>query len=389
MPSFSYVAFDSENKKIKGKIEGAFQEEVMKKLIDNGYFVLSIKCDKKKHLLKFSLVKRLEFTQYMAQLLKAGLPVYESLISLKEKKVSYQCICDELILAISQGESLSLALSKQDLYFPKLYIAVIQAAEASGELEQGFYSLKILQEKQIKLFTALKNALTYPMILLGFALLVVLLLLFFIIPSLRDLFENRHIEGLTQFVLLLSDFCISHQTALIFSSSICLLAFVFCLKTKKIKDFIFLKLSKLPYISGLIFSFKLENFFSCLALLLSRSVNLKEALILAKNVLNHSELEKSVDHMISSLVLGKKLSSGIESPMPPVVKRLFGISEMTGNIFQSVDQLALLFREEAEKKLLKLTTYLQPILLGVIGLIIGFVVLSILIPLTDTQGFIE
>lgn len=389
MPIFSYVALDSTNKKIKGKIEAGFPEEVSKKLMENGFFLLSIKHEKTIHKVQFPLAKRLEFTSYMHQLLKAGLPVYESLISLREKKVSYQSIIDELIHRISMGESLSACLKIQSEYFPKLYQAVIAAAEASGELEEGFCSLKDLQKKQLTLFLTFKSALIYPLILLIFACLVVILLLFFIIPSLRDLFESKNIEGLTKYVLMLSDFCCSHTSWLALSVGCLFLGILYAFKNPKLKGKIFDFFAKIPFISSLILNFKLENFFSCLALLLSRSVNLKESLILSKNVLNQPRLETCVDKMIEALVLGKKLSEGIIEPMPPVVKRLIGISEMTGNLYHSVDQLANLFREEAEKKLQKLTTFLQPLLLALIGLIIGFVVLSILIPLTDTQSFIE
>lgn len=389
MPSFSYIALDSSNKKIKGKMDVSSHEEASKKLIENGFFILSIKLEKSNNKTPFPLTKRLEFTTYMHQLLKAGLPVYESLISLKEKKVSYAFIIDELINKISIGESLSSCLKNQSHYFPKLYQAVIAAAEASGELEQGFASLKELQQKQLKLFLTFKNALIYPLILLGFAFLVVILLLFFIIPSLRDLFESKKIEGLTKYVLALSDFCCSNTNVLLISISSLILGLLLGFKNPKIKSRIFEFFAKIPFISSLMLSFKLENFFSCLALLLSRSVNLKESLNLSKNVLNHPRLENGVDKMIEALVLGKKLSEGVIEPMPPVVKRLFGISEMTGNLYHSVEQLSNLFREEAEKKLQKLTTFLQPLLLALIGLIIGFVVLSILIPLTDTQSFIE
>jgi type II secretory pathway component PulF len=324
----------------------------------------------------------------MHQLVGAGLPIYESLISLKEKKLKYEYLLTQISEKIKEGQSFSSSLKDYPDSFGSLYIAIIQASEASGEIKEGFLALKVLLTKQIKLIKVLKSAFIYPTILLIFSFVIVNALIFFIIPTLKELFIGKEVNQLTAFILGISDFCTQHITELSLSSFFIVCGLLYLGKKGILKRALIQLALKIPFIERLVNALKFENFFSCLSLLLSRGINLKEALELAYQVLNHPRIEERVRIIILEILKGKKFSEVIEAPFPPVVKRLISLSESTGKTYESCQMLAEIFEEDVQKRLEKLTAFLQPLLLALIGFVIGVVILSILMPLTDVGGFI-
>lgn len=383
-----YKKLSSNGQIEKGVSEYTSLQEAKLNLVKAGELILELKEIKAQKYHKFSLEMQHEFTYQMYQLVSAGLPLYESLLSLKEKKVSYSLILDKLALAIKEGSSFSDAIASLNAVFDPLYIAIIKASEASGEIKEGFFSLNILQKRQIKILKILKNAFIYPSILLAFALIIIHGLIFFIIPSLSELFEGRKLEGLTRIILSISGFAQGHLELIVGIYTMVLMGVILGLKRGFLKKITIFFLKQIPFCYDLFLSLKFENFFTCLSQLLYRGINLKEALELSKQVLRQKDLEEKVENIKKEILKGKKFSEAITEPFPQVVKRLISLSEETGKLAESCQMLAQIFSEDVEKRLHQLTTFLQPVLLALIGLIVGVVVLSILMPLTDVGGFL-
>jgi general secretion pathway protein F len=383
-----YKKLLSNGQEVYGQADYFSLDEAQKALAAEGEVLLELKVASRRKSKKLNLQERLDFTYQMYQLVSAGLPIYESLLSLKEKQAKLSDVIEGLINKIKQGKSFSCALSDFPESFDPLYIAIVTASEASGEMKNGLFELKTLLEKQVKLKKILKGALTYPIILLFFSFAIVNGLIFFIIPSLSELFEGRQVNGLTSLILGISRFCLSHIFELVLSACLLGLGIYFAaLKGILGRGFRFILL-KMPFAKDLIMDLKFENFFACMSLLLNRGINLKESLILSRQVLNHNELEKSVDEMMQAILKGQKFSDSIKPPFPHISKRLISLAEETGKLGSSCEMLSSIFHEGVEKKLIQLTTFLQPILLAFIGFIIGIVILSIMMPLTDVGGFI-
>jgi general secretion pathway protein F len=372
----------------KGISEFTSLQEAKMKLLETGDLILELKEINSKKTSPFSLEMKYEFTYQMYQLVSAGLPLYESLLSLKEKKVSYGNILDKLANSVKEGSSFSEAITFLKNTFDPLYVAIMKASEASGEIKEGFLSLKVLQERQIKIIKVLKSAFIYPSILLIFALIIVHGLVFFIIPSLSELFEGRTLEGLTRIILSVSRFAQDHVLMIAVSYMVLFVSMLFGVKSGVLKKMIMAFLKRIPFCYNLFLSLKFENFFTCLSQLLYRGINLKEALELSKNVLRQKDLEDVIETIKKDILKGKKFSESINEPFPQVAKRLISLSEETGKLAESCQMLSQIFSEDVEKRLHKLTTFLQPALLAIIGLIVGVVVLSILMPLTDVGGFL-
>jgi len=388
MAYYAYKQLTESGECIEGTLESVSLQEARYALLERGGVVLELKEKKGSKIPPLTFKERIDFTHHMQLLLSAGLPIYESLLSLQEKKVKYNAFLKWMSSKIKQGESLSAILRELPESFSPFYVAVISASEASGDIQEGFKSLEKLQEKQARLIKVIKGALTYPSILLVFSFLIIYALLFFIIPSLRELFEGKTVGGFTGCVLFLSDFALRYQGALALIGGSLLSALGYSWHKGHLKKIGMKIFEQTPFFKTLIRSLKLENFFGCLALLLSRGINLKDALVLSKNTLAHEGLEKALDNVIAGVLKGRKLSDSFEEPFPPVAKRLMGLAEITGKLSYAAQQLSEIYEEETREKINQLTLFLQPLLLALIGFIIGAVVLSILIPLTDVGGFI-
>jgi general secretion pathway protein F/type IV pilus assembly protein PilC len=385
---FAYTKLTKDGKALKGRGEFSSEAEAQARVLEEGEFLIDLKSLNSKKFKSLTLSERFDFTYQMHQLVGAGLPIYESLISLKEKKLKYEYLLTQISEKIKEGQSFSSSLKDYPDSFGSLYIAIIQASEASGEIKEGFLALKVLLTKQIKLIKVLKSAFIYPTILLIFSFVIVNALIFFIIPTLKELFIGKEVNQLTAFILGISDFCTQHITELSLSSFFIVCGLLYLGKKGILKRALIQLALKIPFIERLVNALKFENFFSCLSLLLSRGINLKEALELAYQVLNHPQIEERVRIIILEILKGKKFSEVIEAPFPPVVKRLISLSESTGKTYESCQMLAEIFEEDVQKRLEKLTAFLQPLLLALIGFVIGVVILSILMPLTDVGGFI-
>ncbi|MBM3207053.1 MAG: type II secretion system F family protein [Chlamydiae bacterium] len=393
MPMYSYKALTEQGKKISGVIDADSLYLAKDRLKKRQLFITELLLQdvpQKQVVLPPSLL--LTFTRELAQLLKAGLPLYESLVTIEEKYRGNKChslvvdLCDHLKL----GKSLSRALSSYDKSFDEIYLSMIKAAEQSGNLAETFSDLAILISKQQMLKKQLFSALAYPAFLGVFCLLVIGGLFFFIIPSMQELFEGRQLHPLTSCVIGISKFLNEsiHFLIVFFSSMIGLTWII--LRQKKVQ-LSFLKIAcKLPFISELLIQSALVRFSRAMYLLLSGGVPLLQSLSYSRKTMKNAMLENIISYAEKRLIEGKKLSELISSPfVPSLMIRMVAIAEETGNMHITMKHLAEIYEEELDKNLQQLTSFLQPAVLMFLGIVVGVVVLSILIPLTDVSSFLS
>ena len=392
MPVYSYKALSETGRKLSGVIDADSLAIAKEKLKARGVFVTGISSQKASFAQSsVSQEALMNFTREMFQLQRAGLPLYESLLTMEEKYRKHKMhplfisLCDQ----IKSGRSLSFALSQHPKVFDSIYLALIRAAEQSGKLSDAFSSLYDLLGKQQKLKKQLKTSLAYPGFLALFCLVIVFFLLFYIIPSMQELFEGRALHPMTSFVLGVSRFMTEHISLVAVAALLPALAAFVAAKNKKAKEALFSLLCRLPLISRVLTLSSLVRFFRSIHLLLKGGVPLTDALRFSKKTMRHVFLEEVIENAEKELVQGKRLSMLLTTPlMPPLVPRMMAIAEQTGSLSITVESLSVIFEEDLDKDLLQLTTFLQPAILMLLGIVIGVVVLSILLPLTDVSSFL-
>lgn len=393
MPLYRYKAYSPQGKKIIGVIDADSLTAAKDKLRKQSLMVTvldSAGLSSKETVLGQAAL--FNFTRELAQLLKAGLPLYESLSTIEEKYRGMKAhplfldLCDSL----KNGASLSLALKKYPQSFNSIYLSLISAGEETASLPEVLEQLAFLISRQQKLKKQLFSALAYPCFLGVFCLLVVSGLFFFVIPSMQELFEGRQLHPLTQGVLAISQWLNAHGKMLLLCISTAGFAFYLFLKRPDVRLRLQKMILKIPLCKSLILHSGLVRFCRTVSLLLSGGLPLIEALALSRNALKHPILEEVISGAEKKIVEGEKLSARLKqsSLIPSLVPRMIAIAEEAGNMEQMMKNIAEIYEEDLEKSLAQLTTFLQPALLVFLGGVVGLVVLSILLPLTDVSSFL-
>src|SRR5579883_1211435 len=202
MPLFRYQALSPEGKKMSGVIEADSLSVAKERLRSRQIFVTNLSISSGSRVIpQLKGQKRLAFTRELSQMLKAGLPLYDAMVTIEEKyrrDPGHPLLLD-IIDRLKQGQSFSSALKFYPTTFDEIYIAMVHSAEETGTLTEVFSQLSQLLEKREKLRKQFVSALIYPAFLLSFAFLVTMGLFFIVVPSMADLFEGRSVHPLTEF----------------------------------------------------------------------------------------------------------------------------------------------------------------------------------------------
>jgi general secretion pathway protein F len=392
MPLFRYSAVGPNGKTIKGVIDADSLLVAKERLRKQQILVTTLShLQNKQDQLALSPVLLLSFTRELAQLLKAGLPLYESLLTIEEKYRRHKAhplfldLCDHL----KEGAALSSALKRYPATFDRIYLSMVHVAEESGNLAAIFDQLAQLIIRQQKLKKQLISALLYPSFLAIFCVFIIAGLLFFVVPSMKELFEDRPLHPITATVLCISNWANAHITLLLTGLCSLIAGFICTVRSRRGKCFLYEFSLKLPFIKTLLLHSALVRFCRSLSMLLAGGVPLLDALALSRNVVKSPLIEEAITEAEKRVGQGERLSAAFKGSIaiPPLVLRMLALAEETGKMGEAFFSLAEIYEEEMEKHLSQLNTFLQPALLITLGAIVGLVVLSILLPLTDVSSF--
>ena len=393
MSLFQYFAIDESGKKLKGVIEAEHEEEAEIILQKKNIIVTELEAYNAVAKNKLSKNDILNFTGELSRLLQAGLPLYNALVALKDKYENHRIhpLILDLSDQIKRGKNFSEALSFYPDNFDFVYCSMIANAEKTGALVQALDELAKIMHRGQKLKKQLVGALLYPAILSVFCFVVIFSLLFFVVPTLFDLFEGKNLHPLTKIVLATSKAANASKGFLTFLFFMMIAGVFTCMYVKKLKTAVYKILLSLPIIKPLMIKVSLIRFCRSFSVLLSTGISYVEALKLAKEVMKNPILEEDVSYAEKKIVEGEKLSSALKESgnIPILVIRMLEIAEESAKTPEMLTHIARIYEDELEKSLSHLTSILQPVLLLILGVIVGFIVLSVLLPLTDVSSFVS
>jgi len=392
MPLYYYEALDSQAKKQRGVIEAQGEKEAKLKLRDRGLMVSSlstkVKVSSKENLSSAALVT---FTVQLSQLVNAGVPLYQSLITLEEQyhRERYHRILLSLCDQIKAGNSLSQAMQSYPESFDKLYTAMIAAGEASGNLGLVLERLSELLTKKQQLRSQISTAMIYPSILAAFSLLIIGLLLGFVVPSIEGIFEGRKLNAFTDFVLGMSHFFREYWIVYVPVIFVAVGAVIYQFYTEKGRERMERFFMSLPLIKTLIVQAAVTRFSRTMATLQQGGLTIIDSLRMARAVMNNGILEKEIEEAEAKIVEGSSLSQELKKSayIPSIVHRMLAIGEETGNTVAMLHSIANMYEQNLDKTLGRVVALAQPVILIVMGGIIGLVMLAILLPLSDIATF--
>lgn len=392
MPLYQYQYVDGQGKKKSGLIEAQGEREAKEKLRDQGFLIISL-ASKNKITSRQNLKgdQLLAFTVQMSQLVNAGIPLYESLVAIEEQTrgETYHRVILSLCEQIKMGLSLSAAMSSFPDSFDKLYCSMVSAGEAVGALGPVMDKLTLLLNRQMKLKKQVSTALIYPSILGGFALLIIGLLLGFVVPSLEGIFAGRQLNSFTAAIISFSHFFRDYWWLYIPAIIGSVTWAIFKLRSEEGRLWKERNLLKVPLIGNLTVQTAVARFCRTMSTLLQGGLSMIDALRISRGVMRNVVLEGQIQAAEVKIIEGHSLSQELSKSkyIPTLVSRMLSVGEESGTTAIMLGKIADIYEQELEKTLDRVMALAQPIILIVMGLVIGTVLLAILLPLTDVSSF--
>lgn len=392
MPVYQYQYVDASGKKKSGTAEAGGDKEIKQRLRDQGFLIVKLEIKektKKKQSLKGDNL--LAFTVQMSQLINAGIPLYESLTALEEQSRgdSYHPIILGLCEQIRSGTSLSAAMGAYPESFDRLYSGMVAAGEAVGALGPVLEKISLFLSKHMKLKKQIMTAMIYPAILGGFSLLIIAVLLGFVIPSLEGIFADRKLNAFTAAILSISYVFRTYWWVYFPVIGGTITWIVWKLRSESGRLWIEKASLRVPLLKTLVIQTAVARFCRTMGTLLQGGVSMIEALRISRGIMRNVVLEKEIQTAEGKIIEGHSLSQEMKrsSYFPQLVARMLAVGEDSGTTVVMLNRIADMYEQEIEKSLDRLMAMSQPVILIIMGLVIGTVLLAILLPLTDVSSF--
>lgn len=335
--------------------------------------------------IKFSL---LQFCQELVVLLDSGLLLQESLLTLseKEKKSEAKTVIDKLRNEVAEGKTFSTALANEPNIFPTLLVAMIQASEKTGNLSDGLSRFNAYMEQIDVLKKQLIAAAIYPAVILGFGFLVLLFLLGFVVPRFSQIYASRDTElsWASSMLMHAGQFIELHGI----TTAIVLIVFViftiYLFRQSCTKQFLAHLFSRLPFIGEQIRLYHLSRFYRTFATLLRSGIPVANALQMMNGLLGNRlkiPLEKARQQILNGETFSQAMSEN--KLVSPVAAQLFKVGERAGNLELMMERTAEFHEQELSRWVNTFTKLIEPLLMAILGLVIGLIVFLMYLPIFE------
>lgn len=390
MPLFRYEAIDSTGSIYHNIWTAPSLEEAKRQLRAQGIMVKSIAL-KSSATWKISGEQRISFFHQLGLLMKAGFPLYEALVALQDQYEKEPI--QELLLSLSDqihaGSNLADALSGYPDIFDSSMLAMVRAGERGATLPDVLERVSKVMGAQLRLKKQLITAMIYPALLATVSFLILLLMLLLVVPALEPLFEGSTPSSMLTVIVFAVSRGLRTYGWIILGLVVGISVLVSPMFKRWQREGYFQTFAlKVPIVGNLILRSRLARFGFVMHALLESGVPLVEALEMSTSILSIGPLAPVMAKAIDRVLQGDLLSHALTDPhMPKILPRLIRLGESSGNLALSFAHLQEMMDEELQKDLERLTAVAQPVILVVMGTMVGLIMAAILIPLTDMGRF--
>ncbi len=398
---YKYRSITPDGREVEGFYEGDSEAGLVKMLKERKELVISIERDIKSETrieLFKTKVKKKDLALFCRQfytMISAGLgivPCLEILVAQTRNKTFKNAIADAYE-EVQKGKTLSQAMKEHTSVFPTILVSMVEAGEVSGNLDTVMLRMAEHFEKENKLENKVKSAMVYPAVLAVVSVVVVVFMLVFVMPTFIGMFESSGVElpGLTKVLLNISN---SLKTYWYIYIGVILALVTGIRRYKKTEGgrrlFDSLKL-RFPIVKGTTSMLITSRFTRTLSTLLTSGIPLIQALEVVARVVNNTIIEERMVEGIDSVRKGVSLARTVKDVgvFPPMVDSMIKIGEESGSLDDMLTKTADFYDEEVQTSLQKLTSMLEPIMLVVMGFIIGFIVIAMYLPMFDMMKTVQ
>jgi type IV pilus assembly protein PilC len=399
MPVFAYTARDEAGKKISGTLPAETQEELAERLEELQLFLVSAK---EVHAARtYTLFKRvnrrdlLTFTLYLSTLITAGVPLLVGLrqIADQTKDPYFKKVINEMADDIQGGHSISESMEKHPKVFNELYVSVIKAGEASGNLELVLNDLATFLEWQGELTKSIKKATVYPCVLLGAVGGLVIILITFVFPRFMGIFGEINIELPlpTRVVMSLSDLFNDYGLIMLGVMAILTVSYFITYRYEKGRVLIDKYKMRLPIIGEVIMKISISRFAHYLGVMLRAGIDVTKAFAIVEKLVGNAAIASVVRSMREMIIGGQKISQAMERyhEFPPLVVQMISVGEMSGKLEDNLSKISMFYDREVPEAIDKTLGALQPLLIIFLAGVVIMIALSIFLPMFQMAGALK
>ncbi len=401
MPTFLYNAIASTGEKKEAELIAENRQGAIGKLQDEGYIVLSLeeklteKKDKRKKI-TLSRTEKLMFTKHLAAMIGAGLTIAESLEILKQQNPGKKMkqFLEILYRMIESGQSLANSLVFFEKAFSPIYTNMIRVGEEAGNLDEVFSYLEIQLQKDYELVKRVKSAMIYPIVILTVTMGLALFLIAFIIPKITKIFSTfkMTLPLATRMLIKTDQIMRQHWLMIIIITILTVLILRWIKNRPAVKPYTHGLVLKLPIIGKLSKLINSARFTRILSSLLKSGVPLVKSLDIVSKTVENIHYQKLLSLTKNKVENGASLGDSLamnQKLISPIISRMIMVGEKTGTLEKTSENLANMFEKDVDNITKSLSTMMEPLLLLVMGAIVGGIALSIITPIYQIPQMIQ
>lgn len=401
MPKFKYRAMNEAGERIEGTYEAASKDLVMDMISTNNYYPLKIEELNEGTKIDFSSMVRVKikdiaiFCRQFYTMLDAGLSINSALHILAEqltnKKLKSALVKVEE--EVRKGATLSEAMKEQKQIFPELLVNMVETGEVSGNLDSIMLRMSNHYEKENKINNKIKNAMIYPIVLAIVAISVITIILVFVMPIFVEMFTSSGVQlpTSTKILLGLSSGLRNNYILVLLSLTAIIILIRYYLKTDNGELFINkIKLS-FPIIKGLNEKIVVSRFTRTLATMLASGIPLVQGLQVVSSVVGNKIVQQALEKAREKVMMGEGLADPIKETglFPPMLSSMIKIGEESGALDDILNKTADFYDEELDTAITTFTAILEPIMIVIMGAIVGFLMISIIQPMFGMYNTVQ
>ena len=407
MPVYTYKAFDDQAKAVSGIVDADSSQSARQKLQGQGIFPITITESQETHFQKSALSFKFDnpltrirpaeigmMTRQLATLMGAGFPLVSALESVitQTDSTRLKTVLAQLRGKIVEGQSLAEALQAYPNIFSGVYTNMIKAGETSGTLELVMERLADISEKQEALKSRIRAALTYPILMLLLGSAILFFLMTYVVPNITGIFtEMQHtLPAPTRVLIQISEFLQRYVVVILLTIPVLIIAIRQFIKTQKGQRLFDRALFSLPVISAIMKKLSAARFAQMLGSLIENGIPMLSALQVVRGITGNRLFSETLDKAAEDVSRGQGLARSLKGIdlLPPLAIQMIEVGEQSGNLEKMLHKIAEFYERQLENQLLALTALMEPLMIVVMGLIIGFIVLSICLPIFEMNQLI-
>jgi type II secretory pathway component PulF len=395
MPLFSHQSFNKKGELISGKIDATSLNAAKDLLRGQGLMptkILSLEHGNAEHWYSFLFEKNIEFksiilfTRQLSVLLRSGVPLLQAIELLTEQfDGQMQRVLISIKDGLKSGEPFAAELAKHPRVFSNIYVQLARAGEASGKLEVILDRLTVYLERTEEQKKRIKKAMTYPIVMLCFALLVMVGFIVGILPRMTDMFtkSGQELPGPTQLMINMSDFLTNHYLGLGIGITLFVVSFMYWSRTSEGRLKIDSFLLKAPLLTYFVKTKAVVQFCKTLGMLLESGVHLPEALDIVSNIVDNKVLVHKLSEARDKIIKEGKIAKYLKETgiFPSIASYMISTGEQSGKLAPMLITVGNDYDDELNEIIDGLTAAINPIMTVVLAGIVVFIVLSIFMPI--------